>query len=184
MDNKRLGVILIVLAIALAVLLGFLRWSLEQEILARAEIGPNGECLHVGETCPYQELDKYMWPTLIGSALLILVFGLGIYLVFFDKSQKAIMASQEKIAETIKETKDKEVVDERFNLLLSALDEEEKKVMIAVKEQDGISQTTLMYRTDLSKTKLSLVLTGLEKKDLIKKVKKGKINLIHMKKAF
>jgi len=40
-----------------------------------------------------------------------------------------------------------------------------------------------MYRVDLSKTKLSIVLSQLEKKGLIAKVKKGKINNIFMKKA-
>ena len=66
---------------------------------------------------------------------------------------------------------------------MEGLDEDEKKVMQAVKEQDGISQSTLRYRTDLSKTKLSMVLKELEEKNLIAKVKKGKINNIFMKKA-
>ena len=67
--------------------------------------------------------------------------------------------------------------------MLTGLDEDEKKVLTAVKEQDGISQSTLKYRTDLSKTKLSVILSQLEKKGLIAKVKKGKTNDIFLKKA-
>ena len=67
--------------------------------------------------------------------------------------------------------------------MLTGLDEDEKKVLTAVKEQDGISQSTLKYRVDLSKTKLSMVLSQLEKKGLVAKVKKGKINNIFLKKA-
>jgi len=73
--------------------------------------------------------------------------------------------------------------EEKFKILLTGLDEDEKKVITAVKEQDGISQSTLKYRTNLSKTKLSMVLSQLEKKGLIAKVKKGKTNDIFLKKA-
>ena len=55
-----------------------------------------------------------------------------------------------------------------------ALDSYEKKVMKAVKEHDGITQNILRLRTDMSKAKLSYVLQELEKRSLIKRIKKGK----------
>mgnify|MGYP001615807833 FL=1 len=79
--------------------------------------------------------------------------------------------------------KNENLKGERFKILLEGLDEDEKKIMQAVKEQDGISQSTLRYRIDLSKSKLSMVLSQLEKKGLISKVKKGKINNVFLKKA-
>ena len=77
----------------------------------------------------------------------------------------------------------KELKEDKFELLLSALDEDEKKVIKAIKEQDGITQATLRIRTDLSKTKLSFILADLEKKDLIRKVVQGKTNQVFLKKA-
>ena len=121
-------------------------------------------------------------PTFIGIGILLAALGLGIYLVFFEKSQKALEERHKVIVETLKETKKKESDEERFSILLKGLNEDEQKVIKAVKEQDGIGQNTLRLRTDISKTKLSVILSGLEKKDLIKKVKKGKINLIYLKK--
>ena len=50
--------------------------------------------------------------------------------------------------------------------VLAGYTDEEKKVVKAVKEQDGITQSTLRLRTDLHKSKLSIVLDGLEKKGL------------------
>lgn len=74
--------------------------------------------------------------------------------------------------------------EERFSILLAGLDEYEKKVMQAVYDQDGIGQNTLHIRTDLSKAKLSNLLSGLEKRNLIRKVQEGKINRIYLKKGF
>ena len=67
---------------------------------------------------------------------------------------------------------------------MSALNDNEKKVMSIVREQDGIQQSTLRIRTDFSKAKLSAILTDLEKRSLIKKVEKGKKNLIFLKQDF
>jgi len=61
------------------------------------------------------------------------------------------------------------------------MDADERKVITAVKEQDGITQQTLRLRTDLHKSKLSIILDGLEKKGLIKKVPKGKTKQVFLK---
>ena len=67
---------------------------------------------------------------------------------------------------------------------MSGLDENEKKILKAIHEQYGIEQNTLVLRTDLSKSKVSLVLSDFEKKNLIKRVKKGKTYQIFLKKKF
>jgi uncharacterized membrane protein len=77
--------------------------------------------------------------------------------------------------------KKEQTAEERFRLLLKGLDSEEKKVIKAVKEQDGITQHTLRLRSDLHKSKLSIVLDRLEKKGLVKRIVKGKTKQVFLK---
>lgn len=95
------------------------------------------------------------------------VFALGFYLLFFAKSEEAIVNQ-------LKEVKEINLKEEKFNLILQGLDEYEKRAIKIIKEQDGITQNTLRLKTDMSKAKLSYVLGDLEKRGLIKRVKKGK----------
>ena len=59
-------------------------------------------------------------------------------------------------------------------MLLKSLDENEKNILKAIKDQEGITQSTLKFRVNLSKAKVSQVLTQFEKKNLIAKNIKGK----------
>lgn len=174
MDNRKLGVILIVLAILLAIIL--ISFKIQAEKSLEMQIEQYGGACPMEGFCPHQQLSRLLIPIYIAASILFLIVGLGIYLIFFEKGQKEIL-------KTLKETKEKSSADERFDLLLSALDEYEKKVMKAVREQNGITQATLRIRTDMSKAKLSLVISALSKKNLIKKVPKGKTNQIYLKKA-
>lgn len=182
MNNKKIGIIVIILSIIVLVIVIFFRMQLVDMYMSHIIEVKNGICSHTGPTCPFKEVDSLLWPTIAGSIVVILFLAIGIYLIFFEKSQKILEKNQENIVQSLKDTKKQKDNEEKFELILSALDNEEKKVMTAVKEQDGITQATLRIRTNLSKTKLSMILSGLEKKDLIKKVAKGKTNQVFLKK--
>lgn len=170
MNSKKLGLILLIMTIILAIILGYLRFELGKSIQRQIDVmGPICTVRHDIEECPHEKQKELALPTFIGGAFIAGMFILSIYLMFFDRKKI--------VKEEIKEYK-----DNKFDILLSALDDDEKKVIKAVKEQDGILQSTLRIRTDLSKTKLSLVLKGLENKGLVKKVLKGKTNQIFLKK--
>lgn len=132
----------------------------------------NNNCFINGE-CTHQQSNL---PIYIGLVAVILNIVLGIYIIILNKSEHEV----KNYIDTEKKQKNKE---ERFEILLKALDEDEKKILKAVKEQDGISQSTLRIRTDMSKAKLSVVLSNMEKKNLVKKVQKGKFNKIFLKTA-
>ena len=97
-----------------------------------------------------------------------------IYLIFFEKSQQIILNKLEN--NNIKLSQ-----DEKFNFLLLGLGADEKTVLSAIKEQDGITQQTLRIRTNLHKSKLSLIVSSLEEKELIKKEPKGKTNQLFLR---
>lgn len=176
MDNKKLGIIIIGISIILFILLFVIRTSLvalyESEV--EQSIEKIGTCHAENEECPHEKLLNIQIPIFIAGALLIGVMSLGAYLIFFEKSQKEIVAAlrkQERI----------QLAEEKFNILLKGLDPDEQKVIKAVREQNGITQQTLRLRADMHKSKLSIVLDRLEKKDLLKRVAKGKTKQVFLK---
>jgi uncharacterized membrane protein len=166
MDNKQLGVVLIVICAVLGTVIFSFNSIISQQNEAACA------CAATGSTCPMEE--KSPWQTYTGIVMISAVAALGVYLIFFEKSQKEIVS-------TLKKQKHMQIEEEKFDILLKGLDKEEKKVIKAVKEQDGITQQTLRLRTDLHKSKLSIVLDNLEKKDLIKRITKGKTKQVHLK---
>lgn len=168
MDNKKLGIILIVVC----VLLGALVFAFDNQLNAQAEASCSCEEMENGGFCPHE--DQTHWQTYLGIILTSAIAALGIYLIFFEKSQKEIISTLEK-------QKHIQVEEEKFDILLKGLNADEKKVIKAVKDQDGITQQTLRLRTDLHKSKLSIVLNGLEKKGLIARKEKGKTKQVFLK---
>lgn len=195
MHHKKIGTVLLVFTLVLALVLYSLKYQAEKPLRDKiAELGGGESCDHpTGEACPHQELSKLLPYTYFGFSVLILLAGLGVYLIIYGQEMKKnyININPDLIARRIEKSLQKnsqkevqkESSDEKFSILLTALDKDEQNVLKAVKDQDGISQSTLKFRTDLSKTKLSLILTSFEKKNLITKVKTGKINHIYLKKA-
>ena len=183
MQNKKLGIVLVVLSILIVASLFFFKAQFQDTF----GIHSTASCPHdpdKGELCPYEKLVDILPYFYVSITFLVLVGLIGVYMVFFvDKEKEIIQNYQDKITKRLGDIKKKEFKEDKFNLILSALNEAEQKVMKAVREQDGITQATLRIRTDLSKTKLSFILTDLEKKGLISKQIKGKTNEIFLKKA-
>jgi len=125
----------------------------------------NKECSNVGNKISM---------TNIAFGFFGFMFALGIYILIFNKSE-------ERILKKLEEDKNQKINNEKFDIILMALDSYEKKVLKSVKEQDGITQSTLRLRTDMSKAKLSYVLQELEKRGLIKRIKKGKTLAVYLK---
>jgi len=168
MDNKKLGIILIIACL----LFGFLIFTFNKELDVQAQATCECEEMQDGGFCPHER--QTPWQTYLGIVLASAIAALGVYLIFFEKSQKEITSA-------LKKQKQIKVKEEKFNILLKGLTPEEKKVIKAVKEQDGITQSTLRLRTGLHKSKLSIVLKGLEEKELISRKKKGKTKEVFLK---
>lgn len=179
MDNKRFGYLVILIGIIFIIILSIFKIQMNQ-LTDSLMFLSGGDCFLEDGTCIHKVGNLSF---IIGSAAIVFTLGLGVYLILFSKTTKSFETAQKSILNKLKATKGKELKEERFKILLTGLDEYEKKVLKAVRDQDGISQSTLKYRADLSKTKLSMVLSQLEKKELLTKVKKGKINNVFLKKA-
>ena len=107
------------------------------------------------------------------------ILSLGFYFIFFNKSEQEII---NKITNLEKE---KRILskNDKFNLFIKALNSEEQMVLKLIKYEEGITQSSLRHKTGLSKTKLSFILSDLEKKEIVKKELYGKTNKLYMKEA-
>jgi len=169
MNNKKLGIALVIFCIFVAVIF----FNFKNQIKEINTASCTCEAMQLGGVCSAQQ-NNFGIIDYASIALIFSMLALGIYLIFFEKSQKEIV-------KTLENHKKIQTEEEKFNILLKGLDAEEKKVIKAVKEQDGITQQTLRLRTDLHKSKLSIVLDGLEKKGLIARKEKGKTKQVFLK---
>jgi uncharacterized membrane protein len=152
MNSKKVGVTLIVLS---AVLLGIFVFSSQNLTTESDELG----CFNNEECKPVQSA---MSITHFGFGFFGFILALGVYLLVFAKGEQAILS-------ILKKEKEQLSVHEKFAILLMGLDDFEKNVMEEIRKQDGITQNTLKLRVDMSKAKLSHVLTELERKKLIRR---------------
>lgn len=157
MENKKLGILIIIISLVFFLFLIYFSIKLNGESIGLG-CNPSEECINIKNLFTF---------TNIGFGFFGFILALGFYLLFFNKTEKAIFKRLED--DTHKRTE-----EEKFELIVKALNDYEERVLRAVKGQNGITQNTLRLRTDMSKAKLSYVLQELEKRKLIKRKPKGK----------
>lgn len=162
MENKTIGLILMVLAVILF-LVGFsyIR-SAEQSLLTGHQI-QDGVCVHEeGAICPYAELNKLAVPKYLGLFADIGLFLFGLYLFIQKKPAQKALGKARKVAKK--------------------LGDDEKTVFDVLAKSDGmVFQNDLVKETGFSKVKVTRVLDKLEAKGLIERRRRGMTNVIVLK---
>ena len=167
MENKKLGFIILSFSVIASILAFGFMGVLGRQTSA-LQCYPTNEC---------QRVESLLGLSHIAVGLISFIGALGIYLLFFSTSEEAIM-------KRLEDEKTMKIEQDKFELVLKAMDDNEKNVLKAIREQSGITQTTLRYRTDLSKAKVSQILTDFEKKHLIKREEKGKTYSVYLVENF
>lgn len=164
MENKKLGILLLVISLLVGGMFVYFAMNLSEK---SQEMGcfDNPNCFTI---------EKGLSVSHIAIGIFSFILALGFYLLFFNKTDK-------KIIERLEKDKKENIENEKFEYALSMLNPFEARVLKKIKEQDGITQNTLRLRTDMSKAKLSYVLQDLEKRGLIKRIRKGKTLEIWLK---
>ena len=142
----------------------------------------NGDSCFVNGVCLYE--DRNWWWYILGWSASAFLLGIALFLYFFDRSQHLILTHQEKVAASLTEAKKVSESDEKFKAFLSGFSDDEQKVLSAIHDQDGILQSTLRYRTGMSKSTLSIMLKQFEEKGLISRKESGKTNKVFLRKVY
>ncbi|MBI2498783.1 winged helix-turn-helix transcriptional regulator [Candidatus Woesearchaeota archaeon] len=164
MNNKKLGIVILSIGVITLILLVNLIGKYNQAIIDEGCF-PSEDCKKIESSLSISHL---------AFGVMGFVISLGFYLLFFSKSEEALLKSLNEE----KQTRNKE---DRFSILLKALDPFEQRILKVIKEQDGITQNTLRIKADLSKAKTSYVVNDLEDKGLIKRIKKGKTFSVYLR---
>lgn len=153
MENKKLGILLIIIGLLVG---GLIFYYINVLTDKSNEFGcfNNQNCLPI---------ERGLSMSHAGIGIFAFIFALGFYLIFFNKTE-------DRLIKRLGEEKD----NERFEFAMKFLDPFEAKVLKKIKEEEGITQSTLRIKLDMSKAKLSYVLQDLEKRGLIKRAEKGK----------
>ena len=158
MNNVKIGVTIIVLGVLFGALFFYL---LSQFRAEQMELG----CMPQKEGC--LEIESSLSITHVGVGVIVAALTLGLYMILFSKGEKEIL-------ERLEREKNMKLGGEKFSILLRAVDAQEQMVLRTLREQPGIEQNTLRLKTDLSKAKVSQMLSELERKRLVRREAKGK----------
>jgi len=177
MDNKKLGVTILIFSL----FFGFIVYNYIDQTNMSAK---SSNCMTRPECASYSAVLNWSH---FAIGLVFAVFSLGFYLIFFSRSETllrdAIKQLEDEKNRLEKEHKIK-ISDDRFSTILKTLDPNEQKILKVIKENEGIAQNTLRIKTELSKAKISQVLTDFAKKNIIRKEEKGKTYSIYMSENF
>jgi DNA-binding MarR family transcriptional regulator len=176
MNQKIIGIILIVAGILLAAFVYMANETEEHYI--NTYISEHGSCFLEDGTCLHGSRDYslYIGGWILASSLILL----GIYLLLFDRTQQLLVQQNQSIAGALKDAKHRD----EFNAFLTGFTDDEQKVLKAIRDQDGIKQSTLRYKAGISKAGLSLMLKDFEKKGIITRKEDGKTNQVFLRKKF
>jgi len=180
MNQRQIGILIIIVGVILAGVVYTIKVKEDKAI--KLVINETGSCYLSDGTCLHEDRDYV--PYIIGFTLSAALLILGLYLMMFDKTQQRLAENQIKIAEALHGAKIADKEKDEFKAFISGFTEDEQKIIKAVKEQEGIKQSTLRFRTGLSKSTLSLLLKSLEERDIIKRKESGKTNEVYLRKKF
>jgi uncharacterized membrane protein len=157
MNNKKIGVIILVLSVLSAAWIYSFVGDVENQALQKS-CYTTVECSTIGATLNYSH---------IGIGIIFSLVSLGIYLVFFYNSEQALYKKIENEMKNMQK-------EDKLKIIEMLLSDNERKVFQAIREREGISQYLLRIKTDLSKATISQILATFEKRGLIKREPNGK----------
>lgn len=163
MRNKNVGWLVIGISVFMAVIVWIFNVGLRDVL--------NATCTH-GPTCSmYQTLSLQTW---ISLAVVLVVFFIGLFLVFSKEHEKIVVKKIKPTANITPKEFDKKN--------LKNLDKEELKVMNLILSKNGsMFQSEIVDQTALGKVRVTRILDSLESQGLIERKRRGMTNIVMLR---
>jgi len=137
-----------------------------------------GSCFLSDGTCLHRDRNLTLY--ILGWSLSGVLILFGVYVAFIDKSQQILSRQNLEVSKALATAKR----DDAFKAFLVGFSEDEQFILRAVHDQDGIKQSTLRFKTGLSKATLSSLLSSLEENKIVKRKVSGKTKEVYLVKRF
>lgn len=164
MENRFIAIIIAVIAILLAA--SVLMMKTKEDAHIEMFVEDKGSCYLDDGTCLHKDRDLTLY--IIGFALSGILLVVASYIGIFLKDKRNVkMKEKSDIAQEAETEKE-------FQAFLRGFSEDERKILKGIRKEEGITQSTLRFKTGLSKAHLSGILRMLEKKEIVARKPKGK----------
>ena len=127
MNQKQIGTIVLILGIILS---GFVFYFKTQaDFAADIVLDETGSCIVPGKGCLHALYNNLF---LVGIVIAVLIFSLGFYLIFFDKTQEKLAQQQKDVSKALEEAKKQDRIKDEFSAYLAGFSLDEQKILKAV----------------------------------------------------
>jgi DNA-binding MarR family transcriptional regulator len=182
MRQRQVGLLLLVIGVVLMFVIMLLK--LQESFFISTVVTETGTCYLEDGTCLHEKASDSIWIYIIGGAIASALTFFGMYLAFFDKSEENVERHHKEISHSLQRAKEEERKKDEFKAFMAGFTLPEQKILKAIYEQDGIKQSTLRFKADISKTELSLLLKSLEERGFVRRKDSGKTKEVYFVKKF
>lgn len=159
MENKKVGWLLVGIAAFMIVIIFMFNSALRDVV--------KSSCTMEEQICPmYKTINQQTYLALAIAGVLVLV---GLILMFTKQSEKIVI-------KTVKEKQIKKIID------MSSFRPEDKIIFKKIQEKGAVFQANLSEESGFGKAKVTRIIDRLEGKGLIERVRRGKTNVVVLKK--
>lgn len=164
MKQKHIGYFFYSFSTILTIYLFILLTNLSE--ITNEYFSDKGSCFLESGRCLHGSLQGL---TIAGISIIISLYLFSTYLAFFDKKGLGKEKSYEKISESLKAAKNAEKSKDEFKAFLAGFNDEEKKVLQIIHDNEGILQSTLKFKADMSKSSLSIMIKDFQSRNIVKR---------------
>lgn len=176
MEQKQIGIIILIIGLILGTSVTLMKINEDKYI--NSYISDKGSCFLDDGTCLHEDRDYTLF--IVGwiiVGILILISG---YMILVKSPYDKILKENQELIKKIEKSNKKN----EFEIFLSSFDEDYKTILKIIKDNEGITQATLRFKTGFSKAHVSNLVNTLEKKNFISRKRKRKTYQIYLKSKY